>query len=368
MNYKLQSCTPGRVELRRSRVGQYVLGAVLGVLGVPTALVGGLIALADPGLGALVAGFGLAFSGATLLVVTREVGPGAFAFDDQARALLAYRSPTARGEPEARMAYSQISELRVGRYESSSTDGRSVSFALDVVRRDGECWSLSTFHSQDKAEQLLALVQANLQLAPQPGDAGRPAEQPISSGRFHVERTPDQTRVRFKKPYRLVTHAGGLLVISGICLALFGARYQMPPFAFYIALGLLSFALAALLFGIVNGIGKHVVLLITQQNLRAQEEGGVIKAWFEEPIAALHAVRLGFRPNRDDRMLLLLKQHEYAALARFREGNESNPVKLALALMSARKLEVGELSLAQKLELEQLIEAEVERVSGKRLL
>ncbi len=112
-------------------------------------------------------------------------------------------------------------------------------------------------------------------------------------------------------------------------------------------------------------LGKHVVLTICPQSLRGQAEGGVIKAWFEDPITALHAVRLGFRPNHDDRALLLLK---YDALSRCQQGSYTGALEVWLALLSVRKLEVGELSLIQTLELGQLIEAEVERVGHERLL
>ncbi len=367
MNYKLLRYAEGRVEFTRSRTGQYLFGVVFGVLGVPAALLGASIALVNPQLGALVAGFGLAFTGAMLLVVTRRAGPGAFAFDDGAQALLAYRSPSARGEPEGRVPYSQIADLRVGSYRNSSSEGRSTTYALDVVRRDGASWSLVNFQSKDKAERLLELVLQNVELGPTES-ADAPAEQPALSGHFQIEKSATQTRIRFKKPYRVVTHVSGLMVVSGLCFAVLGARYDVPPVAFYLVMALLSFALAALLFAVVNGVGKHVVLTICPQSLRAQEEGGVIKAWFEDPITALHAVRLGFRPNHDDRALLLLKRDEYDALSRCQQGSYTSALEVGLALLSVRKLEVGELSLIQKLELEQLIEAEVERVAHKRLL
>ncbi len=364
MDYRLAEAQPGRAVLVRSRTLQFVLGGLFVLLGLPAAGLGAFVALADPLLGAKLGGFGLTFFGAGVLVLSRRSGPGAFVFDDAQEALLAYPSAEARGEPEGRLAYASIEQLRVKRQVHSSSEGRSVSYALDVVKKDGVSWTLYTSQSEGKARDLLRDLQANCNLTRR---SREPAPLP-ESGTFEVAREAERTIIRFRKPYRVVTQLAAFMAVGGLSLAVLGFRDQMPNAVFYAVFAFITLVLAAVTVGAVNGLNKHGVLTVTPERFRSDEQGGIIKAWFEEPISQLHAVCFSYRPNEDQRVLMLLNRQQYDVLTQPPPEGAAAVLSTALSVIGVRKIDVGELGLAQKLELEQLIQSEVERVSGKRLL
>ncbi|MCA9645452.1 MAG: hypothetical protein H6718_17795 [Polyangiaceae bacterium] len=364
MEYRLGPVQTGRVVLLRTRTGQFVLGGVLLILGAPAAALGAFVALADPLLGAKIAGFGLAFFGASVLVFTRSVGPAAFVFDDGAAALLAYRTSDLAEAPVGRLPYSAIRRLAVNKQVSSNSEGRSVTYAFDIEKRDGVQWTLYTSQSKARVEALLEQVKSGCNLKA-PSEASSVS---APSGAFEVEREAERSVIRFKKPYRLITQFAALMAVGGISLAVLGFQDQIPELVFYAFFAIITLVLAAVAVGAVDGVKKHAVLTITPENFRSDQEGGILKGWFEEPIADLHAVSFSYKPNEDQRVVMLLNRKQYDVLTGPKPSDAMSALNYTLTMVATRKIEVGEMTLAQKLELEQLIQDEVERVSGKRLL
>lgn len=333
------------------------------LLGLPATLLGAFVALADPLLGAKIAGFGLAFLGGSVLLLTRRAGPAAFVFDDASGALLAYRSSNLTETPIGSLPYSAIKRLAVNKQVSSGSEGRSVSYAFDIVKRDGVNWSLYTSQSRRKVEQLLEKVTDACSL-----DAGGTESSVPESGTFEVRREAERTVIRFRKPYRVITQIAALMAVGGISLAVLGFRDQIPEIVFYAFFGIIALVLAAVVVGTVDGVKKHGVLTITSDSFRSDQEGGILKGWFEEPISELHAVSFSYKPNEEQRVVMLLNRAQYDILTGPLPSDAMSALNFGMTLVATRKIEVGEMSLAQKLELEQLIQREVERVSGKRLL
>lgn len=350
--------------MQRTRTLQFVLGGVLLVLGLPSLGLGAFITLVDPLMGAKLAGFGLAFSGAGALVLSRRSGPGSFVFDDAEGALLVYASTEATGTPEGRLSYTEIEGFRVRRQVSSSNEGRSVRYALEIAKRDGVAWTLYTSQSERKARRLLDELRANCDPSKRSGRVGPLPE----SGTFRVTREPERTLIEFRKPFRLVTQLTALMTVGGISLAVLGFRDQMPPAVFYAAFAFIVLVLAAVLLGAINGVNKHSVLSITPKYFRSDERGGIIKQWFEEPLTNIHAVCFSYHPNQGQQSVMLLNRQQCDTLRQAIPDDALNALSAAVGMIGVRKIEVGELSLAQKLELEQIIQAEVERVSGRRPL
>ncbi|MCA9629716.1 MAG: hypothetical protein KC766_18705 [Myxococcales bacterium] len=364
MDYRLVQAQPGRVVMQRTRTLQFVLGGVLLLLGLPALALGAFLALADPLLGAKSAGFGLTFTGAGLLVLTRRNGPGAFVFDDAEAALLVFASTTATGQPEGRLPYSEIEGFRVRRQVSRSSEGRSVHHALEVAKRDGVAWTLYTSQSERKTRKLLERLQANCNPARSTGSSPAPAE----SGTFQITREPGRTLIEFRKPYRLVTQITAMMTVGGISLAVLGFQDQMPSALFYGVLAFTVLVLAGVLIGLVNGLNKRGLITLTPERFRSDERGGIIKSWFEEPLENLHAVCFTYHPSQGQQSVMLLNRQQHDTLTREVPDDPMSALSVAMGMIGVRRIEVGELGLAQKLELEQLIQSEVERVSGKRLL
>ncbi len=370
---------PHRTILARSRALWNAVAAVFLTLGVAMGLVGAL-ALAggdepeDTDTTAyILLGFGLVFAPAGGLVGFGMRSPDLLVFDNRAAQLLIKEDRRAPDAECPGVPYSELEGMGVRRRVSSNSSNRGNSVRWDVVlhKHDGVPWVLASTGSQERSGSLLADLERRVTLGGGDEAPDRLARPPATSGTFTVEHTDDATFIRWRKPAGLGRALTAAVILAGFACAIVGFRPQMPGFVFALVSGFLGLIAALLTWSVVTSVNKRGRVEVTSSELIVGEEGGVWRRGFVAPLFEVAAIAFAFDPAKQDDTILVLSAAERDRMADATRGEGpqslSEGFAMATAMTRTRRILPGRLSIAEKLELELLLQRAIRERSGREI-
>lgn len=349
MTYRIDNSArnPQRIELKESPVSRRILGGVFLVVGA-AALLMGLLSLELPQ-GHILAGSGVAFFCAGLLVLTQFNNPPTLTFDNTAKALVIAPPRARTGSASATLPYAEIAGFEMHRHVSvTSGRSRTTQYTCSMIRKDGARWALMTSSSKDAADKFCQELTARVDLKGA-SSANTPAEPPAF---VEVSRTSEGTVIRWKKRVSSGSMVLFLGLLAGIGIAGWGS---------WLAIGAVSLAATVMLLGWLTSARTWQTVQLGGGLFRYREEGSPFK-WtsFDKPLEGIATVLFQFSPNEKAAMLLVIDREQRDALASLGKGSDPDPMQVAGLLFSLRRIGLGEMGVGDLLRLERFLEAKIE--------
>jgi len=349
VSYRIDSSSenPQRIVLRGSPLSRHILGGVFLLLGAATLLIG-LLSLELPQ-GRLLAGTGVAFVCAGLLVLTQIKNPPTLTFDNQGKALLIAPQRASTGSASAVLPYAEIAGFEVHRHVSVTAGrSRTTQYTCSMNRKDGARWALMTSASKPTAEAFCQQLTERVDLKNAPA-ATASAEPPSF---VEVTRSSEGVVIRWKKRISSGAMVMVLGLVTGLGIAGWGSR---------LAIGAVTVAAAVLIAGWLTSLRTWQTVVIGGGLFRYREEGSPFK-WtsFEKPLEGIATVLFQFSPNEKAAMLLVIDRGQRDALTALGTASEPDPMQMATLLFSLRRIGLGEMGVDDLLRLERFLEAKIE--------
>ncbi|MBP7738619.1 MAG: hypothetical protein KA369_21775 [Spirochaetes bacterium] len=366
MNYRIISPREETavITLKRTRTFERVLGALCLIIGIIFFPVG-LILFFSPGIDIhypiFCTGFGLLFLMGGVMVITQLKIPEYLQFDNINGACVI--KETGKDDTErAVIPYDEIKGFQVHSHQGN----RSTSRVVEMEKKDGSFWTLFSVQSEEKAEAFRADLAKRVNLAAAPNIAG-PTLKP---GHITVASAGGATAFTWKNRYAFRTYIFLITALSSMGMVIYGSKpFATGPVQYYIAVGVICFITAFAVLSLLNNIGRSHRVEITKDAFTYRKLGGIVKTGqFAIPIGEIDAILFNFSLSTGETAIYVLKKEEKEALLDIKRGTfQKSDIFKAISLMkSIRKIEVGDLSIAGKVALENLLQKTVYEQSGKK--
>lgn len=365
MTYGLDSSASNadRVVLRRSRWINFAMHAMSLGVGLPMGIAG-LVALAflpsaHPAPITLL-GAGLFVAALGQLVSTQFRAPRRLIFDN-ARAQLLIDETGRNDDHAAILPFEAIEGFRWLPHAALSGAGHgSPSAVVEMTKHNGAVWTLSLLPSVAEAEALTALLLGRLDLQ-QPATPSRPHEPKL----VRIEQNGDDTTLSWKRRYSIAQSALLFAASAGLAMVVFGTRVLVSSALHYGVLGCTTLLAVLALYALLDAALRSRKVVITSDRLHANCRVGRIGN-VRVPLHEIDAVVFHFAPSQRD-MLFVLRADERLRLMALTRGKVSLEDALAARAMSSKlaRIEVGDLTMPEKLNLEQLLRRLIHERTGR---
>ena len=341
-----------RVVLRRSGRVHMVMRAVMLIVAMPL-VVAGLVTLFvlswnHPAPWVLV-GSGIGLASFCELVSTQFRAPRRLVFDNQRRQLLI---DEAGHEDAAVVPYADIEGFRWLPYASLSAAGHGSPAAMvEMTKRNGAVWLLSRLPSQNDAKQMANALRSGVTLEGSPAPSTTPKP---TSNRIRVETKGTTTTIHWKRRYSIVQAALLFGSTLGLTIAIAGARTLLSTYLYYGALSCACVLALLGLYSLSSVAFRSRRVVITDNRLRAYCAGRIGRTSI--PLRRIDAVVFHFAPSQRD-TLFVLREQEWQRLMELTRGQVTFTDALAAKALSSKvaRIEVGDLTMPEKLNLERLL-------------
>ena len=352
-----------RVVLRRSTLVNVAMHAISLGVGLPMSIAGlvGLAFLpsAHPAPITLL-GAGLFVAALGQLVSTQFRAPKRLIFDN-ARAQLLIDETGREDDHAAIVPFEAIEGFRWLPHAALSGAGHgSLSAVVEMTKHNGAVWTLSLLPSVEEAEAVAATLLGRLNLE-QPGTPSPPHDPKL----VRVEQKGDETILSWKRRYSIAQSALLFAASAGLATAVFGTRVLVSSALLYGALGCATVLAALALYALFIAAVRSRRIVISSDRLRANCRVGRIGN-VRVPLDEIDAVVFHFAPSQRD-MLFVLRADERKRLMALTRGKVSLEDALAARAMSSKlaRIEVGDLTMPEKLNLEHLLRRLIHERTGR---
>lgn len=366
MNYKIVSRKEdtGRIILKRTRTLETVLSVICFLIGV-FFLPMGLVLFASPGYDMhypfFWTGFGLLFIMGGIMVSTQIKIPEFLIFDNGSGACIV-KDTKKDDSNQAIIPYNEIEGFHVRSHVSE----RSQSHVVEMEKKDGAFWSLFSVQSREKAETFREDLAKGVNLGAAPYNAGQ-AGKPES---IEVSHDGGTTTLTWANRYAFKSYLFLIVALSSMAMIIYGSKpYATGPVQYGIAVAVICLFSAIAVFSLINNIGRKHRIEITKEALTYKKTGGIIKTGeFSLPIGEIDAILFNSGLSTMETVIYVLKKDEKEFLQSIKRGTmDAGKLFAAIALMkNVGKIEVGDLSIAGKVALEELLQNTVRELSGKQ--
>jgi len=366
MNYRIISPREETavITLKRTRTFERVLGALCLIIGIFFFPVG-LILFFSPGIDIhypfFWTGFGLLFLMGGVMVITQLKIPEYLQFDNSRGACVIKET----GKDDAERAVIPYDEI-AGFHVRSHHGDRSTDSVVEMEKKDGSFWTLFSVKSKEKAEAFRADLAKRVNLAAAPNITGPPPK----PDHITVASERGATAFTWKNRYAFKTYIFLITALSSMAMAIYGSRpFATGPVQYYLAVAFMVFITAFAVLSLLNNIGRRHRVEITKDTFTYRKLGGIVKTGqFAIPIREIDAILFNFSLSTGETAIYVLKKEEKEALLDIKRGTfQKSDIFKAIALMkSIRKIEVGDLSIAGKVALENLLQKTVYDLSGRK--
>lgn len=363
MNYKLlESSNPAApVILKRTRTSETVTGIILFLLAavmVPT----GLLLFIDPKdihVPFFLTGMGLLFLTGGIMVITQIKIPEFLQFDN-ANGMFTIKGKKNAPSEEASIPYAEIEGFHV-RYHQNDNYGYYVA---EMIKKDGAFWAFYASKSKKKADDFLVRLSSRVTIASNPGNAV-PAAAPR---RISVNTAGAATVISWANRYSFKSYLFLVLIVGSMSMLIYGSRsFAAGEVQFGIAAGFMAILTLFIVLSLFNNIGRTHVIEITSDQFTYRKRGGIIRRGeFSLPLGEIGGILFNFSLSRLEAVIYVLKRDELVMFQEIMRGTISGGELIAALkfITGARKIQVGELSIADKIKLEELLQKIVEEKSG----
>lgn len=366
----------GVVLLRKANplVRRRIILLAFGIPGVLLALVGAGLAISN-GIGGddgMIAGF-LFFFGVTFAIGgvlahlfmkdSHETTPTRLFFNNRRGALELHFDERVEVAPRLDIPYTSLDGFRVKPVKQSSDNRTWYVYQIMLVRKDGSQWHLWTESQEDAAEEAIEYMQQAIQWK-QPFSA-RAA--PSAQGSiFQVQQTSDGKSVVWNGQRSLLKTFLLCLMITNFDL-LFLMFYESMPF-FLVILFLVGSIFPMIYFGYrLTPRGRMYYVHLSGQVLRSEVPGVMGIKRQETPMANIAAVSFDLEEGQLNPTLSILTAEQRKQVREVQQNPMSMlNLELMKSLRAIHRIETGDLSLAELLELENVIEKEVQARTGRQ--
>jgi len=335
---------------RRIHVAMHVLAAGVGV---PISLTGIvlLVVMPSPPLATILIGSGLFVAAFAELISAQFRAPRRLVFDnDQGQLRI---DATGRGEAHtAVLPYGAIEGFRWLPFSSLSGAGHGTPAAVvEMTKHNGAVWILGWLPTSAAAQAMAAELRRRVVLS----SKAETGPVPASRGAFQVHHDGDRTEICWGRRFSMLQ--SGLLSVAmmGITGAVVGARPWLSTYLYYGGLSCAGLIASLSLYGLMAAALRRRCITIDASRLKARCGGGRL-ARVSMPRSEIDTVLSHFSPTQRD-SLLVLRAEERERLVRLTRGPMTLERALSARALSAKaaRIEVGDLTMPDKLNLEQLV-------------
>lgn len=362
MNYKfaVPQSDSNRIVLVRARMFQIVLGLFLFVIAIAV-LPGGLLLFfseQDPYVPFFFTGIGLLFLSAGIAVSTMLAMPNSLVFDNVTGALMVYEGRGAKVRTAA-LPYPEIDTFQVRRHRQN----RSYSYVVEMLKKDGAFWTLFSSGSAKKAEAFRDRLLERVILR-----GTTAAGEPPAPACVTVEDRGDSAVIEWRNRYPAGRRIMTVMLMASMAMTIYGSRpYATSGPAYYAAMAFMACILLAALISALNSIGRRNRVGIDGRSLSYRKTGGIFSTGeFTLPLGEIDAIMFNFSVFSGETAIYVLTGAEKEAIQNITRGaiELAGIFKAISVIKKAGKLDVGSLSIGDRLALERIIQKSVERKTG----
>tara|TARA_B100000609_G_C17221169_1_gene440161 strand:- start:5879 stop:6925 length:1047 start_codon:yes stop_codon:yes gene_type:complete len=334
----------------------FLFTAIFGLIGAPLAFFGLLAVIATPSTTSFALfGFGLAFFSASLMIFRLGQAPERLIFDNE-RGWLCIEEKKGRKIQRAYLPYSDIDLLSMREHTTSSDGSKSTSYIVYFVKNDGAMWDLYSSNFSSKAEAFLEEFERRVDFSRETDfvDASPP------EGVFEIVEGGERTLIRWKPPHEVFKTIVGLSFVGGFACMFVGFLWgEISTTVGVVVASIFGLLMLAMLYNLFSVLGAKKVIEVNRDTLRMYQEGGLFKKKsYELPLKDLQAICFDFDQSRHEGVIQLLRAEDIDLRERMKVGAISLDDIWQLAKLNSaeRRIETGNLTIGEKLYLEQLLE------------
>ncbi|HOT46290.1 MAG TPA: hypothetical protein PLM53_16115 [Spirochaetota bacterium] len=366
MNYKIISSKEETavIRLQRTRTLERILGVIFFLIGIVFLPIGLILFLApeyDIHYPFFWTGFGLLFLMGGIMVSTQLKIPEFIEFDNGEGACIV-RDTKKDDSDRAVIPYGEIEGFHV----HSRMNDRSKSHAVEMEKKDGAFWTLFSVKSREAAEAFHERLAQSVNLSVASSKTGEQKK----PDHVEIAKSAGATTLTWKNRHTLKSWIFLILALSSMGMLMYGSKpYAEGPVQYCIAVGFICLVTATAVFSLLNNIGRKHQIDITGDTFTYRKLGGIIKSGqFSIPIGEIDSILFNSGLSTMETVIYVLKKEEKIMLQEIKRGTfQKNDIFKAIALMkSIRKIEVGDLSIAGKVALENLLQKTVQELSGRK--
>ncbi len=355
MTYALDTsaCTKERIVLKRSRRINHAMLALSVAIGLPLTLAGFFVLLFAEGqsIAFMLAGIGICLMALGQLINNQFRAPRRLIFDNS-RGYLLVDEARSKETHAATVPYGAIENFRWSPHTALSGAGHaSGTGVVEMTKRNGAVWTLSVLPTLAQAQELVETLRRGVDLE---SPVDRPSH--LQAPRLiRVNETEEGAVVKWRRRYSIVQSALLFVAMMGLTVTVVGAQSLVSTALYYGGLGVCGVLASLALFTTLSAALNTRRIELTADTLRAN--CGIKRANIQVPLSQIDAVVFNFAPSQRD-ALFILNKAEREQLMELTRGKVSLANAFAASALSGSiaRIEVGDLTMPEKLNLEVLVQ------------
>ena len=363
MNYKFvnQQDRTGAIILKRTHITENILSVILFLIAI-VMLPAGLLLFIDPEdihQPIFWTGMGLIFLTGGIMISTQIKIPEYLVFDDSSGLFRIKGKKNIEAE-QASIPYSEIEGFHV-RYHINDNYGYYV---VEMIKKDGAFWTIYTSKNKKKADDFCSMLAGRINLKANPGVIASD----IKLHNIDVASSGESSVLTWENRYSFKSYCFLILILSSFGMVMYGSR----PFAggiiqYIVAVSFIALLSIVVIVSLINNIGRKHVIEISHDIFSYRKTGGIIKKGsFSLPVGDIGAILFNFSTSRLETVIYILQRGEIDTFQEIMRGTykKSDLISAVKFMIGVKKIQVGELTIADKINLENLLQKLVEEKSG----
>ncbi|MCB9638553.1 MAG: hypothetical protein H6727_06545 [Myxococcales bacterium] len=369
-----QAPTNHRIVLERSSVAMTLMGLFFLITGFPLSLVGimALMPSKEPVAENVffLGGIGIAFVGASILMLFAWKIPKRFIFDNE-QGFLIVEEDDKKSKIHATIPYQDIRDFRTTSRQTGTEGG--MSYQTEISKKDGSYWALYSSGSQEKADSLTQYLQKYVDLEKQVPPAELPRYKKID-----IDEQDGRTKLSWKINPPFAQTLALSLVMGGFAMTVY-ELLKTPSMITLAATGFIGLIIVLFAVGRLIALGAKHVIEMDDTQLKFSRVGGIFpRQLLALPLREIAAIHFKFEPNTQGDALFLMNEAQYQGFATLDQAmaeddeepspaqNISHALDLFKAMYQTPRIQTDGLSFGERTYLEQLLQEKIEQRTGHR--
>ena len=346
--------------LVRARMMQIVLSIFLFLVAIATLPPGLILFLGADDLYPpfFLTGMGLLFLCGGIALNTMVRQPDSLVFDNVRGALLIHEGK-GKNPRQSVLPYADIEAFQVRQHRQ----GKSTVYIAEMLKKDGAFWTLFCSGSTAKAGAFCGTLKERVSLL----GTSAPSE-PVKPAAVTMTDRGDTTLIEWKNRYPLKSHILTILLIGSMAMLMYGSRpFATSTTAYYVGLAFISFIILLAAVSLLNSIGRAHRVEIGREGLSYRKTGGLFRTGeFSIPLGEIDSILFNFSTLAGETAIYVLTGTEKETLQNVKRGSYAmgDIVKAVMIIKNARKLDIGSLSIGDRIGLEGLLQKAVLCLTG----
>lgn len=341
-----------------------IVSVLVFLIGLPALLLGILVLLFSERsfVSFYMTGFGLAFTSAGVLLKSLPPKPASFAFNNFQETF----TVTEKDGRTAAFGYGEIQDFKVRQNVSSAGDGRSVTWALTMQKKDGSFWDLFCSGKPSVVQDTFEKVKQHVRL---PG-TNVVQSQKAPDFVFH-EKKRDKTIFWWKNKHALLNNLFASFLVGGFCFLLYGValKNQVVGYIFFVPLACLT---GYLMGAFLSGLGKVCLIVVDKDSLKYGMGTPDLKKWKttkEMPLAKIKKTQFSFGIEQTIPTIAVLDEEDARQMEKITSGEAglSDVVDVFKFMTRVFNIHLYGLRVVDAMRFEQFLDATLKEYGGNVL-